>query len=186
MDCLGQVQNTENISLPNRSFYSLSQIQTQIQTQIQKPIYPAPPLTLQLCIKTETETFTPKSKSQICISILHNLELSFSFLFVIFNCYINWFSFPSCLADCHSNLRLDPLNNITSGHDLAVLELEVPVTFSSTVSAARTASPPQVWPVCLPVAADTHLLTQGTKVPVWYQLRIHTVRSTLLASECGK
>jgi len=46
-----------------------------------------------------------------------------------------------------------PLNNITSGHDLAVLELVKPVTFG-----------PTVWPICLPASSDRPLQTEGTQV----------------------
>jgi len=46
-----------------------------------------------------------------------------------------------------------PLNNITSGHDLAVLELVKPVTFSTTV-----------WPICLPASSDRPLQTEDTQV----------------------
>ena len=49
--------------------------------------------------------------------------------------------------------KQSPLNNITSGHDLAVLELVKPVTFSTTV-----------WPICLPASSDRPLVTEDTQV----------------------
>ena len=49
--------------------------------------------------------------------------------------------------------RLSPLNTITSGHDLAVIELVKPVTFSSTI-----------WPICLPAIVDKPLLTTNNQV----------------------
>ena len=45
------------------------------------------------------------------------------------------------------------MNNITHGHDLAVLELVKPVTFSTTV-----------WPICLPASVDKPLQKEDTQV----------------------
>ena len=48
---------------------------------------------------------------------------------------------------------MSPLNNITAGHDLAVLVLSEPVTFG-----------PRVWPVCLPSPADSPLISENMKL----------------------
>ena len=48
---------------------------------------------------------------------------------------------------------MSPLKNISSGHDLAVLELVKPVTFRSTI-----------WPICLPASVDKPLLTTNNQV----------------------
>ena len=45
------------------------------------------------------------------------------------------------------------MNNITAGHDIAVLVLSEPVTFS-----------PRVWPICLPSPADSPLMTENMKL----------------------
>jgi len=49
--------------------------------------------------------------------------------------------------------RRTPLNNITSGHDIAVLELAKAVTFSTTV-----------WPICLPASTDKPLQREDNLV----------------------
>lgn len=49
--------------------------------------------------------------------------------------------------------RKDPLNNITAGHDLAVLVLAKPVSFSTTV-----------WPACVPTTSDRILQSINTPV----------------------
>jgi len=49
--------------------------------------------------------------------------------------------------------RLSPLNNITSGHDIAIIELAKPVTFSTTI-----------WPICLPASADKPLQREDNLV----------------------
>ena len=51
--------------------------------------------------------------------------------------------------------RMTALNNITGGHDLAVLELEEEVTFTA-----------DKWPLCLPQPGDWHLIEQGRGVMV--------------------
>ena len=56
------------------------------------------------------------------------------------------------LSNCYS-CRFSPLNNITAGHDLAILLLSQPVVFS-----------PRVWPVCLPSPADSPLITENMKL----------------------
>jgi len=49
--------------------------------------------------------------------------------------------------------KASPLNNITSGHDLAVLELAKSVSFSTTI-----------WPICLPASSDRPLQSKETPV----------------------
>ena len=49
--------------------------------------------------------------------------------------------------------RFSPLNNITAGHDIAVLVLSQPVTFTT-----------RVWPICLPSPADSPLTTENMKL----------------------
>lgn len=60
----------------------------------------------------------------------------------------------TCIHIYHQvQIRRTPLNNITSGHDIAVLELAKAVTFSTTV-----------WPICLPASTDKPLQREDNLV----------------------
>ena len=67
--------------------------------------------------------------------------------------------------------KVQPLNNITQGHDLALLELDTPVKFrfhSTKVLLSYTSSVSDtVWPICLPTKGDAPLLTTDMEVQVF-------------------
>ena len=67
--------------------------------------------------------------------------------------------------------RFSPLNNITAGHDIAVLVLSQPVTFTT-----------KVWPVCLPSPADSPLTTEKMNLQTFgFGVREITDRDRLFA-----
>ena len=67
--------------------------------------------------------------------------------------------------------RFSPLNNITAGHDIAVLVLSQPVTFTT-----------RVWPVCLPSPADSPLTTEKMNLQTFgFGVREITDRDRLFA-----
>ena len=67
--------------------------------------------------------------------------------------------------------RFSPLNNITAGHDIAVLVLSQPVPFTT-----------RVWPVCLPSPADSPLTTEKMDLQTFgFGVREITDRDRLFA-----
>ena len=62
--------------------------------------------------------------------------------------------------------RSDPLNNITAGHDIALVELKQPINFS-----------PTTWPICLPTSTDRPLITEDMKVDA-FGFGVREIRDT--------